>query len=295
MITNLKVTNSKGDHFTFGRSNRMTTGLNLSGLPATVNRSDSNAPGSNYQNTRLEERDFDIEFKMMRHNYNEAMMDDKRGNMYKVFNPNYNPMRLDFETSEGKPYYLLAELTSAPIMPPDKQNNNAVWQRTLLQFIATDPYVYSANEVMTEIATWIGAFEFPLEILEEGIEMGYRAPSLIVNALNSGQESTGMLIRFKALGTVVNPSLINVNTYELFKLNFTMIGGDVIEVNTYRGRRSIILIRNNEKKDIFNALKFDVSTFLQLEVGDNLFRYDADENIDNLEVSMVHTPRMIGV
>ena len=295
MIENLRITNSKGDRFYFNESHRMISGLNLSGLLAMVNRSESNSPGSRYQSTRLEERDFDIEFRIMRNNFDETMMDDKRGSMYKVFNPSHNPMRVEFEMSNGKGYYLNAELASAPIMPPDKTNNNAVWQSVLLQFIATDPFIYSAESVRADIALWVPAFEFPLEIPEEGIEMGYRSPSLIVNVNNDGQESTGMMIRFNALSEVVNPSLLNVNTYEELKLNFTMQPGDVIEISTYRGKRSIILTRNNVETNIFNSLAFETSTFLQLEVGDNLFRYDADEGLDYLEVSMTYTPRQIGV
>lgn len=124
--------------------------------------------------------------------------------------------------------------------------------------------------------------------------MGYRAPSLIVNVLNDGQESTGMMIRFRALGTLLNPSLINVNTYETLKINTTMLAGDVIEISTYERRKEVILNRNGQQFNIFNALDLS-STFLQLEIGDNLFRYDAEEGLDNLEVSMTFTPRLIGV
>ncbi|WP_342512249.1 phage tail family protein [Sporosarcina sp. FSL K6-1522] len=294
MITNLSVTNNSGDKFTFNHSNRLTKGLDLSGLRASVNRLETTSPGSKYQKTRLEERDFDIEFRMMRHSSPEIVMDNKRGNLYRVFNPNRNPMRLDFKLSDGKDYYLMAELTSSPIMPPDKSNNNAVWQNALLQFIATDPFIYEANHQSVDVATWIGAFEFPLEIPEEGIEMGYRSESLIANVFNGGQESTGMLIRFKALGTVVNPSLVNVNTYEEFKLNFTMQGGDMIEVSTYQGRKTITLIRNNVRSNIFYARKL-LSKFLQLDVGDNLFRYDAESGLESLEIQMNFTPRLLGV
>lgn len=104
-----------------------------------------------------------------------------------------------------------------------------------------------------------------------------------------------MSIRFLALSEVVNPKLLNVNTYEAFNLNYTMLPGDVIEVSTYKGKRSIFLIRNNEKSNIFNALDFDTSKFLQLEPGDNLLRYDASSGLDFLEVSVEFTPKRIGV
>lgn len=294
MITDLSVTNSSGDKFTFNHSNRLTKGLDLSGLRASVNRLETTSPGSKYQKTRLEERDFDIEFRMMRYGSPEIIMDNRRGNLHKVCNPNKNPMRLDFKLSDGKDHYLMAELTSSPIMPPDKSNNNAVWQNALLQFIATDPFIYESVVRVVDIATWIGAFEFPLEIPEEGIEMGYRSESLIANVPNDGQESTGMLMQFRANGTVVNPSLINVNTYEEFNLNYTMQGGDTIEVSTYQGRKTITLIRDNVRSNLFHARQL-LSKFLQLEVGDNLFRYDAEEGIDNLEIQIKFTPRLLGV
>jgi len=115
-----------------------------------------------------------------------------------------------------------------------------------------------------------------------------------VNVLNDGQESTGMIIRFKALGTLVNPSLVNVNTYEELKLNTIMQAGDVIEVSTYQRKKSVTLIRNGVKTNIFNSLDLN-SKFLQLEIGDNLFRYNADDGLDNLEISMIFTPRLLGV
>lgn len=295
MITDVKVTNSKGDEFRFDRLNRMTTGLDLSGLQASVNRSGTNAPGSRYQNTKIEEREFDIAFNMMRNVYDETMMDAKRGTAYKVFNPTYNPMRVDFKMSDGKSYYLTAELLSTPIMPTDKKSNNAAWQKVLVQFVATDPFIYHSNSVKVVIALWVANFEFPLEIPVGGLEMGYRSKSLIANVFNEGQQSTGMVIRFTARGSVVNPSLINVNTYESIKLNFTMLSGDKVEINTYRGRRSIILTRDNVETTIFNTLDFDTSKFLQLAVGDNLFRYDAEAGIDNLEAYMIFTPRLVGV
>lgn len=294
MITNLSVTNRSGHKFTFNHSNRLTKGLDLSGLRASVNRLETTSPGSKYQNTRIEERDFDIEFVMMRHGSLEITMDNKRGNLYRVFNPSKNPMRLDFTMSDGKSYYLMAELMSSPIMPPDKSNNHAAWQRVLLQFISTDPFIYGAEYQSVDVATWIGAFKFPLEIPMGGIEMGYRSESLIANVPNDGQESTGMLILFKASGTVVNPSLINVNTYEEFKLNYTMQGGDVIEVSTFQGRKTITLIRNNVRSNLFYARKL-LSKFLQLEVGDNLFRYDAEEGVERLEIQMKFTEKFLGV
>jgi len=295
MITKLKITNSRGGEFEFGRLFRLTKGLDLSGLVAKVNFSTNSRAGSKYQNTKLENREFDIEFKMIRSDSDEVRMDSKRANMYRVFNPELNPMRVDLEMSDGKQYYLMANLQSTPVMPPDHSNNNGAWQKALLQFIATDPYIYEKDARKVDIAKWVGAFKFPLKIPQGvGIKMGKRSNSLIVNVFNEGQNKTGMLIRFKALATVVRPAIINVDTYEELRLNYTMTQGDVIEVTTYDGNMTITLIKDNVKTDIFNAIDL-YSRFLQIEPGDNLFRYEADTGVDNLEMSLTYRAKSVGV
>lgn len=293
-IKELKITNASGDSITFGRHFMLYDHIDLSGLSASVNYAESTGDGATYQRTRLEIREFDIPFYIDRKGRHDWWIEEQRTLAYKVLNPKKNPLRLDFETPGEKKYYITANLEGAPYFPNEFENENDFWQDGLLQFTANDPYIYESKVQSVDIATWIGAFEFPLEIPEEGIEMGYRVESLIANVFNGGQESTGMLIRFKALGTVVKPSLINVNTYEEFILNYTMQGGDVIEVSTYQGRKTITLIRNNVRSNIFGARKL-LSKFLQLEVGDNLFRYDAESGIDSLEIQIHFTPRLLGV
>ncbi|MFJ7585665.1 phage tail family protein [Bacillus cereus] len=294
IINNMTITNSRGDSITFGRHFRLSEDFALSGLTATVNYTESTADGSHYQNTVLDNKDFEVPFFIPKELSDPWWIEERRNEAYKVFNPKANPFRIDIETKAGQAYYINANLEGSPTFPNGFENDNQQWQRGLLQFSANDPFFYASNEEKVDIALWIGAFEFPLEIPEEGIEMGYRAPSLIVNVLNDGQESTGMLIRFKAIGTLLNPSLVNVNTYDSLKINRTMQPGDVIEVSTYRRNKKVTLIRNGVKTNVFNDLDLS-SKFLQLDLGDNLFRYDAEEGLDNLEVSMTFTPRLLGV
>lgn len=289
------ITNSRGDSITFGRHFILADDFELSGTSAIVNYTESTVDGSHYQNTKLDNKDFEIPFIIHKAINEPWWIEEKRSEAYKVFNPKANPMRVDITTKAGEEYYINANLEGAPSFPTGFENDNHSWQRGLLQFSANDPYFYSKSEEKVDIALWVGAFEFPLEIpLDTGIELGYRAPSLIVNVLNNGQESTGMLIRFKALGTLTIPSLINVNTYEELKLNSSMQAGDIVEISTYKRRKSVTLIRNGVKTNIFNSLDIN-SKFLQLEIGDNLFRYNADTGLDNLEVSMSFTPRLLGV
>lgn len=164
----------------------------------------------------------------------------------------------------------------------------------LISLTANNPFWTDLIESKEEIALWVGDIEFPLEIPPDGIEMGHRAPSLIVNVNNKGDVESGMRIEFKALATVDSPSLLNVNTGEFIKINKVMAAGEVISVSTYFGNKKVISTLNGVTTNAINYIDFQ-STFLQLDVGDNLFRYDAVSNVDNLEVSIYHIPRYLGV
>lgn len=179
----------------------------------------------------------------------------------------------------------------APYFPSKAERN---YQDFLIDLIAPNPYWQDTSTTKEEIAIWRGAFEFPLELFEEGIELGYREPSLIVNVFNSGDVPCGMRIQFKALATVANPSLFNVNTREYFKTNRTMEAAEIITVTTHFQNKKVELNKNGVISNAFNWIDLN-STFLQLEPGDNLFRYDADDGLENLEVSIYFTPQYLGV
>ena len=123
---------------------------------------------------------------------------------------------------------------------------------------------------------------------------GYREKSVIVDCYNAGDVSTGMRIKFMALGILTNPILLNVNTGEFIQINTTMQAGDVITVNTEYGNKGAILERNGATIDCFKDIDVD-STFMALGIGDNIYRYDAASGVDNLEVSIYYNPQYLGV
>ncbi|MER1999140.1 MAG: phage tail domain-containing protein [Lysinibacillus sp.] len=296
MITNtIKCTNVSNDSVAFApnRHLRLIKGFDLSGLAAILNQSKSTKNGSTYQSTKLDNRDFEVEFFIYRGYESNAWIENERHELFKVFNPLKNPIRIDFQTKSGKSYYINAELVSSPILPQGFENDNRMWQKGLLQFNASDPFVYEAKETKTDIALWEKKFIFPVTF-DTDVTFATRSQSLIVNVENKGSDDTGMIIRFKALNDLTNPSLLNVNTYEELKLNFAMLPGDEIEISTFSGSRYARLTRNNVTTNIFGTIDLS-STFLQLRVGDNLFRYNATNGIDYLQCEIIHKNTLIGV
>ena len=166
-----------------------------------------------------------------------------------------------------------------------------IYMDFIVEFYCPYPFWREEHETRTDVAAWIGTFEFPepdgLEIPLAGIEVGYREPSLIVPVYNSGYIDTGMRVVFRAIGSVTNPSVLNVNTQQYMILNMEMEAGDVVTVNTGFNKKGITLTRSGVTSNIFRK-RAAGWTWLQLAPGDTLIRYDADANIDNLEVTIYH-------
>ena len=177
--------------------------------------------------------------------------------------------------------------------------NNEVVCKFKIEGYCPDPLFVEQEENKITAASTIGIFHFPLKISTNpnppgGVVFGYRQPSLIVAISNQGSVSVGMRIVFKANGTLENPSIINVNTQKFFKVNKTMQAGEQIIVDTVIGEKKIQGILNGQTNNYFKYRDLD-SEWLQLAVGDNLFRYDADSGIGNLEVYIYFSNKYLEV
>lgn len=147
----------------------------------------------------------------------------------------------------------------------------------------------------TDIAAWVPNIEFPWEIVDDEIEIEYRSQSLTANVRNDGDADVGMMIVFRATGATSNPEIANVDTGEYIRLDFDMLAGDVITINTAYGGISATLQRGGVTSNVFT----DVEAGSELEnfklfVGDNLLRYDASDT-DALEVSLYYDVPLAGV
>ncbi|NFG97929.1 phage tail family protein [Clostridium sporogenes] len=213
-----------------------------------------------------------------------------REKLLSIINPKLKSKLIYIDENVKK--YVECIVETAPIIPKE---NNPKFQISLL---CNNPYWKDYIDSKVNIALWKGDFHFPLVIPQDnGITMGHREPSLIVNVLNNGQVKTGMIIEFFARGTLSNPSLFNVNTREFIKINKGMVAGEKFIINTNYSKKKILQNLNGVTTDILNYLDIvgGGDTFLQLDVGDNLFRYNADSNLDNLEVNIYFSPQYLGV
>ena len=169
----------------------------------------------------------------------------------------------------------------------EKENNDTIVQFQIKGTCA-DPLFSEINGSKETIAATIATFHFTLimstNLYERGVVFGYRQPSLTAKVTNKGAVEVGMKIVFKAIGELTNPRLIDVDTREFVAIEKSMVAGEEIVINTNVGEKSIQGKIGNEDYSNYFMYKDLDSTWLQLRLGDNLFRYDADSGLDNLEV-----------
>lgn len=224
---------------------------------------------------------------------NESMMTIRKTTLNRFFNPQ---QAIDLFYKD----YVLRFLPNTSIRYSTViVENNEVICKFKVEGYCPDPLFSEQVESKVAAASTQAMFHFPLIISETpnppgGIIFGLRQPSLIVTVTNNGAVDVGMKIVFRASGTLTNPSLIEVNTQKFFKVNKTMVAGEEITIDTIIGEKKIEGYLNGITSNYFKYRDLD-SEWLQLKVGDNLFRYDADQNVGNLEVYIYYNNKYLEV
>ena len=169
------------------------------------------------------------------------------------------------EAVEGSPYSMKAAYSISIICP-------------MPFFTDVNPSVYVQDYVTN-------AFAFPVNIPEEGLVLG-SIQANDVDAVNFGEEKTGLIVKIKANGEIVNPSIVNVTSREVFKLNIDLHDGDLVTIDSRRGSKSITLERDGFTYNILNDMSKD-STWLTVSQGQNMFRFSADYGENNITAEYI--------
>lgn len=257
----------------------------IAGLNNIINSAKSTTDGSFYIDSSISSRNIIIQGKLKKSN-----RDYNRSKLIRILNPKLKG-KLYYENTQTNTFrYIDCILEKSPDPVKDFSSTFQI------SLICTNPFWKDVSENKKSIASWIGDFHFPLTIINN-ITMGHREPSLIANVKNTGDINIGMIIEFIAIGTLKNPSLFDINTRKFLKIKKTMLPGEKIIINTNFGEKKIESYFNGVTQNILNYIDIQGGgcSFLQLAVGDNLLRYDADENVNNLEVNLYFTPCYLGV
>lgn len=212
----------------------------------------------------------------------EEEMDERKQFLNRYFDPRY-----EIDVMYKNYFLRFVPDNTVKYGTSEKENNDTIVQFQIKGTCA-DPLFSEINGSKETIAATIATFHFPLimstNLYERGLVFGYRQPSLTAKVTNKGAVEVGMKIVFKAIGELTNPRLIDVDTREFVAIEKSMVAGEEIVINTNVGEKSIQGKIGNEDYSNYFMYKDLDSTWLQLRLGDNLLRYDADSGLDNLEV-----------
>jgi hypothetical protein len=290
----LTYTNARGESITFGIGSKFHVNVQkdvsgISDLKNTIySTSSMGQHGDTYAGNRIEPRDIEMSGKIKDPGKDTQL--SLRRQMLKILNPEL----------DGTLYYNYGNFSrkiGAKVKESPRFSHRGLSQEFSILFKCLDPFWREETDQHVDMASWLPDWVFPTVIDKDDLESmiyGHREITVIVDVYNAGHVSTGMLIQFKALGSLTGPELFNLNTREFMKIDYTMQADDVITVDTSYGNKSITLLRGGVKTNLYRYMNVD-STFLQLDIGDNLFRYNADSGLTNLEVTVNFAQKYLGV
>lgn len=175
--------------------------------------------------------------------------------------------------------------------------NVSVIQEYTVSLTATEPYWRDENETLIQIANISGGFHFPLIIpVDEGIIFGLKSASLIADVFNRSSIKVGMRIIFQAAGHVKNPQLFDVKKRTFIRILCEIEAGDQVVIET-GANKTVTLIKGGVAEDYMGHIDLagGGNTFLELDPGDNLFRYSAEAGEDLLETKIYFFNKYPGV
>lgn len=160
-----------------------------------------------------------------------------------------------------------------------------------IQLICLDPF-WQGEAVTENIAITQKMFYFPLKIPKDNFLFGLRKRQLETKFENVGNVESGFICTFRnPVGTVKNPSVINIITGEKIKVLYDMKKDDTITIINRLQEKQILI----NGKNGFKYYDAKNSTFFKIAVGTNIIGYLADENINNLFVSVSYIPNFTSV
>lgn len=243
--------------------------------------------GDSYIASRIEGREIDLSGSIRERDPVKAR--ELRRKLARVLNPKLSGV-LSYQYGDFV-RVIGCRAVSSPVVTKKPQD---IYHRFSLTLSCLEPFWREASERRTDVAAWVGALEFPVRLPAAGMSVGYRQPSVIVNVFNGGDVESGIRAEMSAVDTVVNPKILNVATGEFIRFVITLSVGDTLAVSTGYADKWATYTHDGVEDDALQYLDID-STFLTLEPGDNLIKYEADAGVDNLEIVVYHSNRYLGV
>lgn len=277
--------NNAGLQLKFGEGTPYTI-IEFSGLnppKATINMNESPLiDGATFNSSKAQVRSMNIAFAV------EYDAEANRLNVYKVVQPK-KPIRMYFKSD------LLDVFIDGYVESVDP-----TWwakkQVITLSILCPFPYFKSAQEIVNDLKSIIPEFHFAFaSTSERELHFGSVESLASVRIENNGAVETGLIFEIYSKDSVNTITIANAQTNEFMTLDIATEPGDLITINTAQGEKSITLLKNGQRLNIFNCLGKN-STWLMLPSGGAVFSYDVEVGLaTDLEITVRHYDLFEGV
>lgn len=233
--------------------------------------------------TVMEPKKFQLQLEIKAGNYRE--LEVARRKIEEIFNPK-RPTMVNYKgQSEQKVLVVYAD--SVPEFPLSLLGGDNASQGVIIDVTAYNPYWQSIELSEVELTAFQPLFEFASEYWEvpdNVFEVGVESSDRILD--NNGDTAVPIIITMR--GPVKNPSFTNATTEKTIKVNATLSKDDTLVIDT--GAPSVKINGNNA----FNLLDLS-SEFWNVEKGENLVTYQADEGQETATLDVKWRTNFVGI
>ncbi len=160
----------------------------------------------------------------------------------------------------------------------------------IINLICPNPFLKDEREFSKNMAGKINSITVPFTIPANGMIMSAKVLRQEATIINNGDKDTGLIISFMAKGEVSNPKIQNLTTGKFLRIVVDLMPGDILTINTNKGNKRIELNGKNISQKMDRS-----SSFIDMQVGENILKYSADKGYTNLNVYPKWTAEFFGV
>jgi hypothetical protein len=172
-------------------------------------------------------------------------------------------------------------------------------EETIISVRCPEAYLYGETDQVTIFSSQTALFEFPFSnesLVSPLLEMSSISFETEKTVIYSGDAQIGILIHIHANGSANDIVITNSVTLETLTIDSAALiasvgaditAGDDFYISTVKGNKYATLIRGSTEYNILNCLG-DNPTWFELDRGDNIFAFDADSGLSNLEFDITN-------
>lgn len=177
--------------------------------------------------------------------------------------------------------------------------NNEKVRRFLIQGTCPFPLFTDQNDTEVLFQQTGNRFVFPTNFGQlEPLVFAVTGQAYSIHINNRGGFSTGIIVRVRFSGEVLNPKIKNLTTNKMVGISRTFVRGEQLEISTIPGNKHMILwLADGQKVNLIKYRDVQTSFDTQLQPGDNHIALDcADlDQRANMDVTLYYTPLYLEV